>query len=322
MVNVAASWTAIGSAITANANSSDPVVICVAPGTISGGNGATSSAKGVLQNIGNAERATRILVTACEGIGTVKVAPGRGVSFVGVDGVSIIGIDFSAQGVMVRNSESFAVGYSKVPVLLVTANGGNGVRDVEIVEIVAGPEAVNGVSYDRVEVKSAGGYSVTGLRFAGFYGAPHYKPLGSSGHSDTLQFVTTSGTGTITDVTIEDSVLFQSADQGIMAGGNGGGAITHSAFFGGAVGQLRYPMYEGGDPISLANVWHGTWSNVAVSDAIVAGTISTSYSFAGVSDSLSTAGTRGFNTLGAVTLADIHRLAPMPTAARLADIWD
>ena len=278
--------------------------------------------QGRLQNIGNSARATRILVAACAGVGTVKVASGPGVSFVGVKGVSIMGIDFSAQGVMIRNSESFAVGYSKVPVLLVTANGGNGVRDVEIVEIVAGPNAVHGVSYDRAEVKSAGGYSVTGLRFAGFYGAPHYKPLGSTGHSDTLQFVTTSGAGTITNVTIEDSVLFQSADQGIMAGGNSGGAITHSAFFGGAIGQLRYPMYAGGDPITLANVWHGTWSNVTVSDTIVAGSISPAYSFAGVSNSMSTAGARGFSAHGTLTLADIDRLAPMPTAARLAAIWD
>ncbi len=322
VVNVAASWSAISAAITANAASADPVRICVAPGTIAGGNGATSSAKGVLQNIGNSARATRILVAACAGAGTVKVASGPGVAFVGVKGVSIIGIDFSAQGVMIRNSESFAVGYSKVPVLLVTANGGNGVRDVEIVEVVAGPNAVNGVSYDRVEVKSAGGYNVTGLRFAGFYGAPHYKPDGSSGHSDTLQFVTTTGTGTITNVTIEDSVLFQSSDQGVMAGGNSGGAIVHSAFFGGAVGQLRYPMYVGGDPITLSNMLHGTWSNVTVTDAIVAGTISPSFTFAGVSNSRSTAGTRGFSSLGAVTLGDIDRLAPMPTGARLASIWD
>ncbi len=59
-------------------------------------------------------------------------------AFVGVRGVSIVGIDFAAQPVMIRNAESFALGYSKVPSLLVTANGGNGVRDVEIVEIVAG----------------------------------------------------------------------------------------------------------------------------------------------------------------------------------------
>jgi len=254
-------------------------------------------------------------------VGTVKVASGAGVAFVGVKGVSIVGIDFSAQSVMVRNSESFAVGYSKVPRLLVTANGGNGVHDVEIVEVVAGPEAGHGVSYDRVEVKSAGGYNVDGLRFTGFYAAPHYKPNGSTDHCDTLQFVTTTGSGTITNVVIEDSVLFQSADQGIMAGGNGGGAITHSAFFGGTTGQLRYPMYSGGDPSRLANLLHGTWSSVRVTDAIVAGTISPSYTFAEVVDSASMAGALGFTSLGSLTLADIDRLAPMPTTARLASIW-
>ncbi|MCC2032695.1 DUF4082 domain-containing protein [Microbacterium allomyrinae] len=322
VVNVAATWTAISSAIVANSGSADPVVICVAPGTITGGSGATSSAKGVLQNVGNAARASRILVTACGGVGTVKIAAGTGIAFVGVKGVSIVGIDLSAQPVMIRNTESFAIGYSEVPRLLVTANGDNGVRDVEIVEIVAGPEAFTGATYDRVEVKSAGGYNVEGVRFAGFYGAPQYKPNGSSSHVDTLQFVTTSGTGTITDVTIEDSVLFQSSDQGIMAGGNGAGAITHSAFFGGATGQLRYPVYAGGDPITLANLLHGTWSNVSVADAIVAGSISASYSFTQVVESMSAAGGRGFSTLGALTLADIDRLAPMPTAARLASIWD
>lgn len=322
VVNVAASWSAISAAITANARSTDPVVICVAPGTISGGNGAGSTSKGVLQNIGNAERPSRILVSACNGVGTVKVASGPGVAFVGVAGVSLIGIDFSAQSVMIRNSEAFGIGYSTVPGLLVTANGGSGVHDVDIVEIVAGPEATAGAAYDRVEVKSAGGYSVDGLRFAGFYAAPNYKPNASKSHVDTMQFVTTSGSGTISNVTLADSVLFQSSDQGIMAGANRGGAITHSAFFGGTVGQLRYPMYAGGDPITLANILHGTWSNVSVSDTIVAGSISSAYTFSAVTGSQSTAGALGFAPLGATTAADIDRLAPMPTDARLAAIWN
>jgi outer membrane biosynthesis protein TonB len=321
VVKVAASWTAISAAIAANAATTDPVVICVAPGTIPGGNGAGSSAAGVLQNIGNAARASRILVAPCSGIGTVKVASGPGVAFVGVKGVSIMGIDFSAQGVMIRNSESFAIGYTTVPVLLVTANGGSGVRDVEVIEVVAGAAAGNGIANDRVEVKSAGGYNVNGLRFAGFYAAPHYKPNGSSSHTDTLQFVTTTGAGTISNVTIEDSVLFQSSDQGIMAGNNRGGAIIHSAFFGGAAGQLRYPMYAGGDPIRLSNLLHGTWSNVSVASAVVAGSIYPTYTFSRVSNSLSTAGKSGFSPLGSVTLADIDRLAPMPTANRLAAVW-
>lgn len=320
-VNVAATWTAISTAIVAAAKTSDPVVLCVAPGTIAGGNGATSSAKGVLQNIGSATRSSRILVSACSGVGTVKIGAGSGVSFVGVNGVSIIGIDFSAQPVMIRNSESMAIGYSKVPRLLITANGGNGVKNVEIVEVVAGPEAVHGVDYDRVEVKSAGGYNVDGLRFSGFYAAPHYKLNGATGHCDTLQFVTTSGSGTIGNVTIEDSVLFQSSDQGIMAGGNSGGSITHSAFFGGATGQLRYPMFSGGDPISLANMLHGTWTGVRVSDSLVAGSISPAYSFTQVLNSLSTSARSGFSALGGVTVSDLDRLAPLPTTARLAAIW-
>lgn len=321
VVRVGATWAAISNAISANASSSEPVVICVAPGTITGGNGATSSSKGVLQYVGNAARTSRILVTPCDGMGTTRVASGSGVSFVGVRGVSIVGIDFSAQKVMIRNSESFAIGYSKVPVLLVTANGENGVRDVEIVEVVAGPEAVNGVSYDRAEVKSAGGYDIDGLRFVGFYAAPNYKPLDSTGHTDTLQFVTTSGDGEIRNVTIEDSVLFQSSDQGIMAGNNIGGSIVDSVFFGGTVGQQRYPMYAGGDPIRLSNLLHGTWTGVRVVDSVVAGTISPVYSFTEVTNSSSTAGRSGFTPLGNLTLADIDALAPMPTAARLAAIW-
>jgi hypothetical protein len=107
-----------------------------------------------------------------------------------------------------------------------------------------------------------------------------------------------------------------------MAGANRGGAITHSALFGGTVGQIRYPMYTGGDPIRLANLLHGTWSNVSVSDAIVAGTIAPPYTFTQVLRSASMEGTRGFTALGALTLADIDRLAPVPTAARLATIWD
>ncbi|WP_165314288.1 DUF4082 domain-containing protein [Agromyces protaetiae] len=321
-VRVAASWSAIASAITANANSTDPVVVCVSPGTIPGGNGSASSSKGVLQSIGNAARASRILVTPCDGVGTVKVGTGAGVAFVGVRGVSIVGIDFSAQPVMVRNSESFALGFTEVPTLLVTANADNGVRDVEIVEVVAGSEQTNGATGDRVEVKSAGGFDIDGLRFAGFYAAPNYKPNKASTHIDTLQFVTTSGDGTISNVTIEDSALFQSSDQGIMAGGNVGGTIRHSAFFGGTTGQLRYPMYAGGDPITLANLWHGAWSGLTVTDSVVAGSISPAYSFASVSNSKSSDGARGFGRLGTLTLADIDALVPVPSPARLAAIWN
>lgn len=321
VVNVAPTWSAIASAITANANTSDPVVICVAPGNLAGGNGAGSSSRGVLENIGNAQRASRILVSACSGVGTVKSVGDKGLAFVGVKGVSIVGIDFSGQSVMIRNSEAFALGYSVVPTLLVTANGGNGVRDVEIVEVVAGVEALAGATGDRVEVKSAGGYDVDGIRFAGFYAAPHYKVAGSTAHVDTIQFVTTSGDGLISDVVFEDAAVFMSSNQGIMAGGNTGGQISDSAFFGGTTGQLRYPVYAAGYQIIAANMLHGTWSSLTVEDSIVAGSVSPSYSFIGVENSRSTKGDRGFQVLGTVTLADIDRVAPKPTPQRLASIW-
>ncbi|WP_285137089.1 DUF4082 domain-containing protein [Microbacterium sp. lyk4-40-TSB-66] len=321
VVKVNPTWAAISAAIAAEAKTSDDVVICVSPGTLTGGNGSGSSAKGVLQDVGNANRASRILVDACDGIGTVKTAGDKGIAFVGVRGVSIVGIDMGDTSVMLRNVESFGFGYTTVGTLLVTANGGRGVRDADVVEVVAGTEAVAGAGYDRMEVKSADGYNIDGLTFSGLYAAPHYKARGSNAHTDTIQFVTTSGKGTMTDIVIEDSAVFASSNQGIIAGSNNGGEIRNTLVVGGKTSQQRYPVYEGGQPVLAANSLHGTWSDLAMDTSTVAGSVSPSYSFSEVEASESTKGDRGFSKLEPMTLDDLDEIAPVPTAERLAAIW-
>lgn len=321
VVKVNPTWAAISAAIKAEAKTSDEVVICVTPGTITGGNGSGSSAKGVIQDVGNANRASRILVDACDGVGTVKTAGDKGIAFVGVRGVSIVGIDMGSTSVMLRNVESFGFGYTTVGTLLVTANGGRGVRDADVVEVVAGTEAVAGAGYDRMEVKSADGYDVDGLTFSGLYAAPHYKARGSNAHTDTIQFVTTSGDGTMTDIVIEDSAVFASSNQGIIAGSNSGGEIRNTVVVGGKTSQQRYPVYEGGQPVLAANSLHGTWSDLAMDTSTVAGSVSPSYSFSEVEASESTKGDRGFSKLEPMTLDDLDEIAPVPTAERLAAIW-
>lgn len=321
VVQVKPTWAAISAAINAEAKTSDDVVICVSPGTITGGNGSGSSAKGVIQDVGNANRASRILVDACDGIGTVKTAGDKGIAFVGVRGVSIVGIDMGDTSVMLRNVESFGFGYTTVGTLLVTANGGRGVRDADVVEVVAGTEAVAGAGYDRMEVKSADGYNIDGLTFSGLYAAPHYKARGSNAHTDTIQFVTTSGKGTMTDIVIEDSAVFASSNQGIIAGSNNGGEIRNTVVVGGKTSQQRYPVYEGGQPVLAANSLHGTWSDLAMDTSTVAGSVSPSYSFSEVEASESTKGDRGFSKLEPMTLDDLDEIAPVPTPARLAAIW-
>lgn len=321
VVKVKPSWAAISAAITAENKTSDNVAICITPGTITGGNGSGSSAKGVLQDIGNAKRASRILVSACDGVGTVKTAGDKGIAFVGVRGVSIVGIDMGTTSVMLRNVESFGFGYTTVGTLLVTANGGRGVTNADVVEVVAGTEAVAGAGYDRMEVKSADGYDIAGLTFSGLYAAPHYKARGSSAHTDTIQFVTTSGDGIMTDIVIEDSAVFASSNQGIIAGNNNGGEIRNTLVVGGKTSQQRYPVYEGGQPVLAANSLHGTWSDLAMDTSTVAGSVSPSYSFSEVEASESTKGDRGFSKLEPMTLDDLDEVAPVPTAQRLASIW-
>ncbi|KQR25018.1 DUF4082 domain-containing protein [Microbacterium sp. Leaf151] len=321
VVQVKPTWAAISAAINAEAKTADDVVVCVSPGTITGGNGAGSSSKGVIQDVGNADRASRILVTPCDGVGSVKTAGDKGVAFVGIRGVSIVGIDFGATSVMLRNVEAFGFGYTTVRTLLITANGVQGVRDTDVVEVVAGTEAAEGAGYDRMEVKSAGGYDIDGLTLSGLYAAPHYKARGSSAHTDTIQFVTTSGDGTITDVVIEDSAVFQSTNQGIIAGNNSGGESRNTLVVGGKTGQLRYPVYEGGQPVIGANSLHGTWSGLAMETTSVAGSVSPYYSFSAVEASESTKGDRGFSKLEPMTLDDLDEIAPVPTAERLAAIW-
>ncbi|MCJ1706759.1 DUF4082 domain-containing protein [Microbacterium sp. VKM Ac-2923] len=321
VVEVKPTWAAISAAIATESKTSDNVAVCVTPGTITGGNGAGSSAKGVIQDVGNANRASRILVTPCDGVGSVKTAGDKGVAFVGLRGVSIVGIDFGDTSVMLRNVDAVGFGYTTVRTLLITANGAGGVRDTQVIEVVAGTEAAEGAGYDRMEVKSAGGYDIAGLTFSGLYAAPHYKARGSSAHTDTIQFVTTSGDGTITDVVIEDSAVFQSTNQGIIAGNNSGGEFRNTLVVGGKTGQLRYPVYEGGQPVIGANSLHGTWSGLAMDTTSVAGSVSPYYSFSEVGASESTKGDRGFSKLEPMTLDDLDEVAPVPTAERLASIW-
>ncbi len=156
-----------------------------------------------------------------------------------------MGIDFGQTSVMLRNVEAFGFGYTTVRTLLVTANGLRGVRDADVVEVVAGTTAAEGAGYDRMEVKSAGGYDIDGLTFSGIYAAPHYKARGSSAHTDTIQFVTTSGNGTISDVVIEDSAVFQSTNQGIIAGNNSGGEIRNTLVVGGKTASCATPSTRG-----------------------------------------------------------------------------
>jgi len=312
---VAATWSAISAQISTCQSHSGACRINLAPGTLGTGNGIGSSASGVIQNVGSASKV--IYVTPRDGYGTVKTSAGTGVAFVGVKGVILDYIDFSqTDGVMVRNTDGFKIGHTVVKQFLSTANSA-GVKNLELVEVAFGIEQVNGVSYDRAQFKIADSAGFTGLKFIGCYGAPNYKPNGSSGHCDTVQFVRTSSSGSFVGTEIIDTALFQSADQGLITANTSGGKIAHSAFFGGATSQLRYPMYPGGDPITLANALWADWSGVAVSDTIVAGSISSAFRPTSVTNSKSTAGANGWSALGTLTKADLDRIAPSPLPAAI-----
>ncbi|MDS0244196.1 hypothetical protein [Microbacterium aurantiacum] len=285
VVEVPPTWEAIDAAIR-QLHASHPdgkAKIVVQPGQLPLGAGARSSANGVLQGIGGAGRAWRILVVPRDGWGTVTGSgsvfayESEGYSFRGVNGVALVGFDFTQQGVVVRSCDDFALAWSTFGVLNVTANE-YPTSGVELIECVL-PDQLD-LDGDRMAFRVANGYSIEGIEMRGCYVAPSYRAASSSVHTDTLQTSATGG-GFIRNLTFADSVFFHSSSQTLQFEYAENVSFTGTALIGGLRGAGRYPF--GGDrfvPTAENTLWGGraeqphAANNVLLDRTIVMGAIS------------------------------------------------
>lgn len=342
VVTVAPDWASIGAAI-ATATTQFPqgkVKILVTPGTLASGNGAGSGAAGTLRNIGAVGRPWRILVMPRDGWGTVKAAgastPAAGYSFREVKGVTFAGFDFTGKTVLVRNSQDVALAWSTFAALNITANNGLGASGIEFVECVlpnvADPTISSG---DRMAYRVADDSSIDGVTMAGCYVAPAYKPADSSSHVDTLQ-CSGEGAGGIRNLTVTDSIFFQSSSQIMQFEDTSGVTLNHVAVIGGLRGTDRYPIAAGQHVMTGQNgLWGGPIAGAVVRDSLVLASISTAWAFASVTNTVVPATPPGLSiSSGAFTVNSTYASrttplgaawyaanAPMPDPARLATVW-
>lgn len=330
-VTVAPTASAISAAV-ASAPASGNAIIRVQPGMFELGKGSGSADQYWL-DVGPASRSNKILIIPRDGWGTVTGNSGTTIASKDTNGynirlqnVAMLGFDFTTQGVNFRNAREAALGWSTFGWLQVVANSNNS-TNLEMVECVL-PDAQN-QEEDRSAVRWANGYGITGLLFAGHYGAPAYKALGSSSHCDTLQFSSTEA-GVTSSVIFKDSIFFQSSSQAIMYGGPQDIQLQHTAIIGGRRGTGRYPI--GGDRfvITAENALWGGGAGVA-SDSLVMGSISSSFTWSSVTNSVNSpsSGTPAsgwtfdpaYQSQSTPQNTWLDANAPYPTRSYLASAW-
>lgn len=242
-VEVACTWTAIGTAINTAATQypNGKCRIRVQPGTLPG-NGAGSTATPVLQNLGAANRATRILVVPRDGAFSIThTASARihnvvGVSFVGFCPWGAGVAEGSSSGVLITNCRDMAWAWSKTRFANITSSAGT-TDGVELVECVAPAQADR--DEDRMAFRNGDGGNTRNVILDGCYFAGNYKANGSSAHCDTLQ---TSGPGVFENIDFRDTALFGSTNATYITTPATSGDIIHSAFVGGMRTANRYPV--------------------------------------------------------------------------------
>jgi hypothetical protein len=238
-VDVDPTWTAIADGIArANAaGASKNAVVRVRPGVLPG-NGAGSTSKPVLRNVGKLGRKSRVLVVPRDGAGTVTLAASirlelvRGVAFVGFWNFPYSAV-FSAP-------QDFAWAWSKGQAFNITANSSEPTADVELVECVTPDARLND---QDVWGFRTDGQTMTGVSVIGCYVAPSYKAAGSSAHCDTLQL---SGTHPAAGVVIKDSVIFASTNAAVIPFDRAVDiTFDHSLVVGGDRMLQRFPLPDG-----------------------------------------------------------------------------
>ncbi|NQX03440.1 Ig-like domain-containing protein [Rathayibacter sp. VKM Ac-2856] len=328
VVDVAASATAIRTALDSltPAQIAAGAVVRVAPGRID-----DLSALDGFTNDGP----LKVLITARDGFQSVT---GGAWSLKGVTGISLMRFDIGSLDVKGATHSSFAWLRIANNWIGLAASAGIPVRDVELLEIVEPESRLK--SGDSAQIKAYAPNTVSDVLVAGDYIAPSYYLDAQYGgshperpHTDSLQI---EGAGITGQVTVRDTVVFSSNNSAVIVGGVRSVAFDHALILGGGVAAQRYPYLPGGAGSAGAINGKGSVSavqgrgggDVDSTDSIFTGSLQPTWD--SVSRSTTTLGGKvarsgGFSVdpaLSALTAAGLDALAPRPTAAYLAGIWD
>lgn len=317
-------WSAIASAITSlkDVSKNDNVRILVRPGRLSG-NGAGSSARPVLERIGQTGRGRRILIMPRDG--SQSIAVDASLRMDRVSGVSFVGFWTFPYSLVLTGVSDFSWAWSKGRAFNVSTNDLAAVSDVEFVECVT-PESQLTES-DAWATRTAGS-TVTNLSLLGCYIASMYKPSSSTAHLDTLQL---SGTHPLKNVVMKDSVIFASTNAGFIPTEIASGVrFEHSLVVAGATMLKRYPLPSGAKLSSVypqAANGSGTNGVMSAQDSIMIGSVpgvwaAVGNSFTSAAKTYANSGGWTYDpTLSEVTSAWLDARTPMPTDEYLRTVW-
>lgn len=326
---VECTWTAIGQAITTAAAQypNGKCRIRVKRGTL-GGNGAGSTSTPVLQNLGGANRQTRILVVPDEGVFSIthtasaRIHNVTGVTFLGFCPWGLGVAEPAAFGVVLTNCIDSAWAWSKTRFANITTTAGT-TDGVELIECVAPLQGAR--DDDRMAFRNGSGGNTYNVFVDGCYIAGTYKADGSSAHCDTLQL---SGAGVFQGINFRDSALFGSTNATYITTGATTGSLRHTALIGGFRTALRYPV--GADRSQFINgpvAFNGAPADYTASDStLLVGKVVPVFTSVADSKTAVTAPTpkSGTWTVDAGlfdTAAKIDAAIPFPTDARLQSFW-
>lgn len=322
IVEVAASWTAIRTAIAAVTpeQAAEGVLILVAPGNLTG-NGAGAGNTPVLENLGSSAWTRRITVAPRDGYGTVTISGGariknvRSVAFAGLiaDQIKLEGCDRSA--LAWTKVTRWLAGYGLT---------GQTTSMVEFSEVVMPDSLIaDGDASDFYSVSSG---PIDGWRFDGIYLAPHfYNPATTpKPHTDTLQF---AGSAAYSNMIFRDAAIFASNNCSLQTGNLNGLTLEHSYIAAGSVARSRYPFLPGGSTEGGTAAFNGNGTNFSAIDSVIIGGMGsaswssatntrTSYTYQASQQPAS-----GAWTVDTTLSATNPPMPPMPDDAYLNSIW-
>lgn len=235
--------------------------ILVRPGSLPG-LGAGGSATPVLADCGSAAWSKRVLVRPRDGYGTVTVDGHARIS--AVHGVVFAGLqtmgwrhDGSINGgvarILIRGSAPF----------LVAPNAATLTGFVAAEVVVRDQDVSDG---DVADIWTRAGVGIDGVVLDGCYLAPHWRPSGSSAHTDTIQFEDFSAY--VTNALLRDCAIYGSSNAAIQVNALDDAELRHCYIAETTTALSRYPVPEGAEDVN-GHAINGSPVRLSVTDGSV-----------------------------------------------------
>ncbi|MDQ1136196.1 hypothetical protein QE410_000995 [Microbacterium sp. SORGH_AS 1204] len=319
-------WEAIAAAITAvdRAAPDGSARVLVRPGTLSG-DGAGSTAKPVLSQIGREGRSSRILVIPRDG--TESVSIDDSIRLDAIVGISFAGFWTFPGSVVLTSTRDVAWAWSKGQAFNITSGDSGPTESTEFVECVT-PDAV-AADADTWAFRT-GSNAMREVSVRGCYLAPTYKAEGSEAHCDTLQL---SGDEDMDGLLVEGTVLFSSTNAGFIPTAEANNIVfDRSLLVGGDRMLERYPLPDGanaftsGQPAAVNAA--KSIDRMSAKDSVFIGRVRGTFSraenttvSAAETPRASSGAFQSDPSLDGIDADWLDERAPLPTDDRLRTIW-